>query len=177
MKCAPFKCLQNKYRILQSSCLKLYFKKLSHIDFIYSLKGNDVAFNAHGLYVFSKYVKSFQTVIYKTTNAYNASTGHFTAPVDGIYFFTVQICSQYNHGLFFYLEKGYADMDGATRLKAANQYSSNDAACTSSSTSVKLNRNEHVWVLMDRIYTGSTIYKQDPYAWNTFTGTFIKELS
>ncbi|KAH3724993.1 hypothetical protein DPMN_050821 [Dreissena polymorpha] len=79
-------------------------------------------------------------------------------------------------GVLFYIEKGSESMSGKTRLTATLQYSADNSACTSQSTSVKLNRNEHVWVFMGNQYTLSQMWEDSSQAWHSFTGTLIQEL-
>ncbi|XP_052235907.1 SCO-spondin-like isoform X2 [Dreissena polymorpha] len=132
-----------------------------------------VAFNAHGHNVLSNFVNAFPTVIFNEGNAYHASSGHFTAPVDGLYYFTAQFCCIPQQECGFFIEKSNASISSSTHLTATFEHHTTDVACTSASTSVKLNRNEHVWVLIQ----GTSSYLYDGYnGWNTFTGTLIQEL-
>ncbi|KAH3753385.1 hypothetical protein DPMN_188021 [Dreissena polymorpha] len=134
-----------------------------------------VAFNAHGFHELSNYTNAFPSVIFNEGNAYNPSTGHFTAPVDGIYYFTTQMCCQANSGLNFYLEKVSENISAMTRLTATGQTENAYAACTSASSSVKLTRNEHVWVKMEGQITTSQFY-EDSTTWICFTGMLTQEL-
>ncbi|KAH3754920.1 hypothetical protein DPMN_189600 [Dreissena polymorpha] len=146
------------------------------INYQLYIAGHVAAFNAHGLNVLSNLVYAFPTVIFNEGNAYNPSTGHFTAPVDGIYYLTAQICVKPQAYVYFFLEKGSASMSGAIRSTATLNYTYNDPSCTSASSSVKLTRNEYVWVKMYGQYTKSTIYEDSSLIWNTFTGPLTQEL-
>ncbi|KAH3754898.1 hypothetical protein DPMN_189578 [Dreissena polymorpha] len=68
-------------------------------------------------------------------------------------------------------------MSGMVRLTAfVQEESSTSSGCTSASSSVKLIRNEHVWVRMFQQVTTSEIFEDLSYNWILFTGTFIQEL-
>ncbi|KAH3754937.1 hypothetical protein DPMN_189617 [Dreissena polymorpha] len=141
------------------------------------ITGHVAAFNAHGFHELSNNVNAFPTVIFNEGNAYNPSTGHFTAPVDGLYYFTAQICVRPGSSVYFYLEKGSESMSVKVRLTATEdqQGSSHNALCVSAEVSVKLIRNEHVWVMMNSQYTTSQINESGNNVWNFFTGTLIQE--
>ncbi|XP_052237030.1 coadhesin-like isoform X4 [Dreissena polymorpha] len=124
--------------------------------------GHVAAFNAHRLNVLSNLVCAFPIVIFNEGNAYNPSTGHFTAPVDGIYYFTAHICVKPGQDVYFFLEKGSENMIVKVRLTATDQQvSSTSYSCASASCAVKLTRNEHVWVMMHQQYTTSQIFETD----------------
>ncbi|XP_052237813.1 A disintegrin and metalloproteinase with thrombospondin motifs 10-like [Dreissena polymorpha] len=131
-----------------------------------------VAFNAYGKNVLLNRVNAFSSVIFNEGNAYDVSTGHFTAPVDGIYHFTAQMCVSANNSIYFYIHKGSATMSGVVALKYSYNYNYNGPSCTSASCYVKLTRNEHVWVLM---YGQDTSEIWDVSS-NSFTGMLIQEL-
>ncbi|KAH3696931.1 hypothetical protein DPMN_084413 [Dreissena polymorpha] len=66
-------------------------------------------------------------------------------------------------------------MSSFTRLTVTYAYNEGDATCSSDSTSVKLNRNEHVWLRMQRQFNSHELYEY-LNAWNTFTGALVQEL-
>ncbi|KAH3754559.1 hypothetical protein DPMN_189235 [Dreissena polymorpha] len=107
----------------------------------YYLTGQLIAFNTQKLNALSKKFNAFPTVIFNKGNSYNPTTGHFTAPVDGLSYFTAQICSNSGYILFFYLEKGSETMRVKVRRTATQQFEYNYNSCTPASCSVKLNIN------------------------------------
>ncbi|XP_052244227.1 coadhesin-like isoform X2 [Dreissena polymorpha] len=131
-----------------------------------------VAFIAHGVNIISNRVSAFPTTIFNEGDAYNSSTGRFTAPVDGMYFFSTQFCT--SAYAYFAIEKGSASMNNITRLTASLQQTP-DVSCASASTHVQLSENETVWVRMDRQYGSANFYESSDI-WNFFTGTLTQEM-
>ncbi|KAH3773525.1 hypothetical protein DPMN_174887 [Dreissena polymorpha] len=132
-------------------------------------------FNAHDIHVLSNNILSFPTVIYNEANSYNSSTGHFIAPVDGIYYFVVQICTQSGYPVSYFIEKGDSNMNGATRLLTTYQDTTPSTSCSSRSTYVKLRQNEHAWVLATTNY-GDTYFDRHIGGYNMFMGMLIQEI-
>ncbi|KAH3709798.1 hypothetical protein DPMN_069263 [Dreissena polymorpha] len=141
----------------------------------YYLTGTVVAFNVNGLNVLSNHVNAFPTVNSNEGNAYNACNEHFTAPVDGIYYFSAQICvydSGSRHDGYFAIENGQCK---PKRGGIALTFTYRNNQSSSASSSVKLTRNEQVWVSIKVVNPGSLMYVHSNY-WNTFTGTLIQDL-
>ncbi|KAH3775496.1 hypothetical protein DPMN_176899 [Dreissena polymorpha] len=136
-----------------------------------------VAFLARGINIITRdYVSAFPTILFNEGNAYNPSTGHFTAPVDGLYSFTTQFCSSPNISLFFFgIEKGQSTFGNKTRLTARERGQGSFSDCSSVSTHVKLSKNEHVWVFIYNQHSYD-LTEGDNY-WNFFNGMLVQEIS
>ncbi|KAH3750356.1 hypothetical protein DPMN_184877 [Dreissena polymorpha] len=117
------------------------------LQYRYYIQGHVVAFNDHGFNELSNCVNASPTLIVNEGNAYNPNTGHFTAPVDGISYFTAQICCKPGYDAYFNLENGSENICVSARLTATEQLEYNYNSCTFASCSVKPTIHGHVWVL------------------------------
>ena len=112
----------------------------------------------------------FSSVISNIGNGYSSSTGKFTAPVNGTYSFTVQLCVADNHGAFFSI---VLDGTEVTALYDLNPYS-----YSTSSTTVPLflKQGQKVWVTLTSGYScSSCLVEFKSYCWNRFSGSLINK--
>ncbi|XP_053378627.1 thrombospondin-2-like [Mercenaria mercenaria] len=103
----------------------------------------NIVFNAYN--VTDKSPDIGQTMIFSSSvvnegGAYNASTGEFTAPVDGTHSFSAQLCFTSLHDLFFDIKVG-----GRTYASAYG-YNANAAHCSQIQTAARVKKNEKVIV-------------------------------
>lgn len=108
----------------------------------------------------------FQSVIHNFGNAYDVTAGIFTAPVTGLYLFSVQICTYYsNHGRF----QAVVDRS-ANVILAIQEYDSSHHTSTSNTVSQYLTEGQRVWV---QASYGSTNLFEDAECWNQFSGCLV----
>ena len=139
-----------------------------HINFIYSFAVPTIVFNAHS--VTNRSPPTYQPLVFTTVisnigNSYSSSTGKFTAPVNGTYIFTVQLCVVNDYGAYFSLV-----LDGTT---VTNFYDYDHDSTTTSSTTVPLflKQGQKVWVTPTNSCS-SCIYDYT-WCWNRFSGSLI----
>ena len=152
--------------ILCQNGIQLYSSDLSVVFSDYNTP--TVVFNAHQPTTYSPLTGQpvvFSSVISNIGNGYSSYTGEFTAPVNGTYSFTVQLCVDTNHNANFGLV-----LDGTTVTNF--HYNDHDGATTSSTTvSLFLKQGQKVWVTPT--YSCSSCLYQDSWCWNRFSGSLI----
>ena len=105
----------------------------------------------------------FSSVISNIGSAYNSTTGTFTAPINGMYSFTAQLCVSNPDGRFGLV------LDG-NLVAGLYLYNYQDAATSSSTVPVFLKQGQKVWV---RAYGCSSCFSQDSTCWNRFSGSLV----
>ena len=135
----------------------------------YSFAVPTIVFNAHSVTNHSPPTYQplvFTTVISNIGNGYSSSTGKFTAPVNGTFIFTVQLCVSTDHGAEFGLV-----LDGTT---VVNFHDYDHDSSTTSSTTIPLflKQGQKVWVT-PHTYSCSGCLTEDSYCWNRFSGSLI----
>jgi len=138
----------------------------------YIYLGTVVAFNAHTVvdttpakgqvYVFSQ-------TFFNHGDGYNNGTGVFTAPVSGVYMFTVHLCSLPNKYVFFAIVKtGWNEIvKGVVGDQDAN-------VCHVATAVTALTNDEKVWVQCTHDQ-GTTLYA-DGHRLNTLAGALLQEI-
>ena len=107
----------------------------------------------------------FSSVISNIGNGYSSSTGKFTAPVNGTYSFTVQLCVTNDHGAYFGLV-----LDGTT-VTNFHDYNYNGATTSSTTVPLFLKQGQKVWVTPTSGCSDCLYYWS--YCWNRFSGSLI----
>lgn len=100
---------------------------------------------------------------------YDPSTGEFTVPRDGLYMFTIQMCTV--SGKMLYLQIMAAD-----QIIEATTYSEDSSSytCTSGSGMAVVSTGDKVWVNCRSASSSGTVLSQSSdNSWNTFSGILI----
>ena len=110
----------------------------------------------------------FQTVLQNEGNAYDSATGIFTAPVNGTFFFSVQLCSDHRKWARFQLA-----VDGKEDIILAISHYNHDADYTSTSNSVAhyLSEGQRVWVQASY----NIGLEDNSICWNQFSGMLVHD--
>ncbi|WAR16136.1 hypothetical protein MAR_030730 [Mya arenaria] len=99
-------------------------------------------------------------------NGYNATTGTFTAPAQGLYLFIMQKCSPPNKYSYLQIMK-----EGSGLLTSAH-YDEDNHSCSSSQAFVQLDFGETVWIHCSRGGPNAQLY-EDSNHWNSFGGALF----
>ena len=127
-----------------------------------------IVFNAHSVTTCSPPKGQpvvFSSVISNIGNGYNSTTGKFTAPVNGTYSFTIQLCIYYNRNGYFSLV-----LDGRRVTVVAN-YDHDYTTTVSTTVPLFLVQGQKVWV--QSANTCSSCLHYYSVCWNQFSGSLV----
>ena len=119
----------------------------------------DASLNTGDVVVFSK-------KLLDEGELYDTSTGKYSVPVSGVYYFVSTLCSNANYGAVKFVADG-------VRIGAFDFGDSSYHICSSGSAVVKLVKNAKVWLAVTdsvRIYNGD-----NAGGFNNFAGYLINE--
>ena len=109
----------------------------------------------------------YNTVIQNVGGAFDPDSGKFTAPVDAVYLFAVQVSTSTNKWGRVKIVLNGREVHSISKYNGA-------AAHTSSSGTIiqRLTAGDQVWVKQDN-YNGDAYVDGSVYGWNQFTGVQI----
>lgn len=111
----------------------------------------------------------FTEALLNLGNAYRTDTGIFTAPNDGSYIFTVQICYDAAKLIDFGIV-----VNGENKHMARYRDNWSRVNCQSSTTTVELKSGDTVWVKVINQSGGTILYDDSTGYWNTFSGILVR---
>ncbi|XP_052814599.1 caprin-2-like [Mya arenaria] len=106
----------------------------------------------------------FKDVMFNNGSGYDNNRGVFTCPVEGVYLFTIHLCSQTNKYITYDVM-----VDGKIHTKGAHSDATNPV-CTSADAIVELLEESRVWVQSN--YDIDEIYENE-YRWSSFSGVLL----
>ena len=127
-----------------------------------------VVFNAHSVTTYSPPKGQpvvFSSVISNIGHGYNSTTGKFTAPVNGTYSFTAQLCTYYGKTGYFSLV-----LDGSRVTVVAN-YDHDYTTTVSTTVPLFLEQGQKVWI--QTAYSCSSCLHNYSSCWNQFSGSLV----
>ncbi|XP_060573146.1 complement C1q-like protein 2 isoform X3 [Ruditapes philippinarum] len=111
----------------------------------------------------------FESIITNEGSGYDKSTGIFTAPIEGTYFFTVHVCTANSK----YSPIGLV-LDSTFVARSIN-FDKDTYTCGSVSAIVKIKSGGQVWVASTNYDTGFVLSGENIYITNTFSGMLISK--
>lgn len=109
----------------------------------------------------------FPVILLNKGNGYDKNTGIFTAPVNGTYIFSVQLCPSINQRLTYRLL-----VDGETQ-NLLHLQGDGGHSCLNSDTNVILNLNQRVWIKIVPYGGDCNLDNDENHRWNSFAGTLV----
>ncbi|XP_060557363.1 complement C1q and tumor necrosis factor-related protein 9-like [Ruditapes philippinarum] len=111
----------------------------------------------------------FPVLIFKEGDAYNSGTGKFTAPISGVYMFSLAFCVYSKKSLTVSI------MVEGTRYSTSLFDGDDGHGCSSADTVAIVTAGQEVWVevISGGTSTGTITDHSDSYRWNTFSGALI----
>ncbi|XP_053388390.1 complement C1q tumor necrosis factor-related protein 2-like [Mercenaria mercenaria] len=127
-----------------------------------------IAFNAYtkvsGKYPFLQVV-IFPEVLLNEGGGYNSTTGHFTAPVAGLYLFTAHVCNQDK------MPMSISIMHGGNKIAVSTEYEDNHTSCSSLSAPAIMEAKEQVYVTS--AYSENYM-RYNTHRWPSFMGVLVQ---
>lgn len=166
--------LKNKLYVngLRIQNISLSEQNLSLI--VKDLERPTVAFSAEGIgnaTLLTNQTIVFTNLILNIGDAYNSSTGIFTAPVNGLYMFSVQMCTQYRSRSQFRVFAGPKVIQSILDDSNHSIYS-RGVSNTAGNVAQSLTAGEEVWIQnAGSPYSELSRYSND--CWNHFGGVLI----
>ncbi|XP_045163524.2 A disintegrin and metalloproteinase with thrombospondin motifs 6-like [Mercenaria mercenaria] len=130
----------------------------------------NIVFNAYNLTDRSPAVNEtmvFNNVVVNDGEGYNATTGEFTAPIDGTYSFSAQLCIHDGESLYFDIKVGN------TTYATAYAFDDDAPDCSMIQTSARVKENEKVIVQWTTKSQKGSVLVQNSHLKNFFSGMLV----